>query len=117
MKALIAASSLALALMVPSMVSASELKPLEAGTYKLGAQNVSVFYTADGDAYKVITTIAPDYDAPGVPIRFVSLLRPGQTETVSVGSFEGNAGSATLELVHEGDGLSVSEKIQTANLN
>lgn len=117
MKALIAASSLALALMTPSIGNTSELKPLEGGTFKLGTQNVSIYYTVSGETYEVVTTIAPDSDTSGTPIRFVSLLRPGQAETVSVGSFDATAVNATLELVHEGDLLSVGQKSKTASLD
>ena len=117
MKASLTACSLILALIMPSIGSASELAPLAGASYKLGTQNVSIYYTVDGDAYEVVTTIAPEYGTSGAPIRFVSLLRPGQTEKISVGSFDGAVAGATLELVHNGDLLSVTEKVQTAQLD
>lgn len=117
MKALIAASSLMLALAIPSFAGASELKPMQGGSFELGTQNISIYYTVSGDAYEVVTTIAPEYGTPGTPIRFVSLLDPGQIETVSVGSFGADAANATLELVHGGDRLLVGTKTKTAELN
>ena len=90
---------------------------MQGGTFELGSQHVSVYYTVTGDAYEVVTTIAPEYGTSGVPIRFVSLLDPGQIETVSVGSIGKNAAEATLELVHGGDKLLVGTKTQTAELN
>lgn len=114
MKTLIAASSLVLALMMPSIGSASELKPLQAGTFKLGSQHISIYYKDRGETYEVVTTIAPDYDTSGTPVRFVSHLQPGQVETVSVGA---SAVNTSLELVHQGDKLSVVKKTQTAKLN
>ncbi len=117
MKTLIAASSLVLALMMPSIGSASELKPLQAGTFKLGSQHISIYYKDRGETYEVVTTIAPDYDTSGTPVRFVSHLQPGQVETVSVGAFGASAANTSLELVHQGDKLSVVKKTQTAKLN
>ena len=116
MKALITAGSLALALTLPSMGSAAELKPLQAGSFELGAQHVSIYYTAEDETFQVTTTIAPDIDSEGSPVRLVSVMRPGQTEIVSVGSFEAAASDETLELVHNGDRLTVVQTTQTALL-
>ncbi len=117
MKAIIAASSLTLALLLPTMSSASELKPMQGGTFELGDQNASIYFIERGENYQVVTTIAPDAEMAGAPIRFVSLLQPGQIETISVGSYEQAAASTTLELVHDGDVLLVNQKTQTAELN
>ena len=117
MKAFLSASSLVLALTMPSMGSASELKPLEAGTFMLGTHTVSIYYTVSDEAYEVVTTIAPAPDTSGAPIRFVGFLRPGQVETLSVGSFGTATAPAALELVHDGDMLSVIQKAQTAQLD
>src|ERR671925_1552005 len=102
MKTILAAMSLALATVVPLGADASELKPLQAGTFLLGAQSVSVYYVPSGDTYEVVATIAPDAGAPGTPIRFIGFLQPGQKALVSAGEFGTATAPETLELVHEG---------------
>ena len=106
----------ALAISLPSMANAAELQPMQAGSFTLGDHAVSIFYTSDDLNYQVVTTIAPhiDADVQGAPIRFVGTMKPGQTETVSVGSFGTSNAPEHLELVHTGESLSVSQKIQTA---
>jgi hypothetical protein len=115
MKTFIALAAVAIAL--PSIASAEDLKPLEGGSFRLGDQAVSIYYTESGQNYQVVTTIAPEVDSPGAPIRFVSHLRPGEAETVSVGAFGAASAAEMLELVHTGDGLSVAQKIETALLD
>lgn len=112
MKSLLSLAAFAIAM--PSMASAMELKPMQGGSFMLGDHAVSIYYTADDQDYKVVTTIAPDIDTEGAPIRFVGLMQPGQTEVLSVGSFGSTNAPQTLELVHTGDSLSVVQKIQTA---
>jgi hypothetical protein len=102
------------AIAMPSLAGAQDLKPLEGGSFQLGDQAISIYYADTGDNYQVVTTIAPDADGAGAPIRFVGYLRPGQTETVSVGAFGTTGGAEMLELMHTGDSLSVVQKIETA---
>ena len=116
MKTFLSAVTLALAVM-PFSADASELKPLEAGTFVLGAQSVSVFYTVSGDTYEVVTTIAPEGGASGAPIRFVGFLQPGQKALVSAGQFDTTASPQTLELVHKGNLLSATEVANVAVAN
>lgn len=104
----------ALAIALPSIASAADLQPMQGGSFTLGDHAVSIYYTADDQDYRVVTTIAPNGEIAGAPIRFVGLMRPGQTETVSVGSYETSSAPDYLELVHTGDSLSVVQKIQTA---
>ena len=102
----LSALSLVLATVIPVVAHASELKPLEAGSFVLGTHTVSVYYMASGDTYEVVTTIAPAADAPGAPIRFIGYLPPGQKQIISVGSFGTMMTPETLELVNQGDVLS-----------
>ena len=106
MRTIFSAVSLALATALPFGAAASELKPLQAGTFLLGSQTVSIYYTVSGDTYEVVTTIAPDGGASGAPIRFVGFLQPGQKALVSAGQFDTTVGPDTLELVHQGNTLS-----------
>ena len=108
MKASLSALSLVLATVMPLVAHASELKPLEAGSFVLGTHTVSVYYMRSGDTYEVVTTIAPAADAPGAPIRFVGYLPPGQRQIISVGAFGTTMAPETLELVNEGDVLSAT---------
>lgn len=117
MKTMLSAMSLALATVMSFAANASELKPLEAGTFVLGSQSVSIYYTANGDTYEVVATIAPDAGASGAPIRFVGFLRPGQKALVSAGHFGSTAEPQTLELVHDGDGLSATKVTNVAVAN
>jgi len=102
MRAVASAIVLMLGIAMPFVAEASELQPLEAGTFVLGDHTVSVYYTVSGDTYQVVATIAPG-DASGAPLRFVGFLRPGQKQLVSAGAFGANSAPETLELVHQGD--------------
>lgn len=113
-------ATLALSLALATMsfgAGAAELTPLQAGTFVLGSQRVSVYYTASGDTYEVVTTIAPDAAAAGAPIRFVGFLEPGQKALISAGHFGTAAAPDTLELVHEGDLLSATPVTTVANVH
>jgi hypothetical protein len=72
---------------MPVVADTSALKPLEVGTFLLGTHTVSVYYTVGGDTYWVVTTIAPDSDISGAPIRLIVFLPPGEKQVISVGSF------------------------------
>ncbi|MGH6917485.1 MAG: hypothetical protein ACREJ0_07245 [Geminicoccaceae bacterium] len=106
MRTILSAVSLALATVMPFGAAASELRPLEAGTFVLGSHTVSIHYTVSGDTYEVVTTIAPE--TSGAPIRFVGFLQPGQKALVSTGQFGTTAAPDTLELVHNGNLLSAT---------
>jgi hypothetical protein len=114
MKTILSALSLMSAAVLPFGVHAAELQPLQAGTFVLGAQSVSIYYIVSGDTYEVVTTIAPDAGGAGAPIRFVGFLQPGQKALVSAGQFSTTVEPATLELVHQGNLLSVAELTNVA---
>jgi hypothetical protein len=117
MKSVLSAVSLALATAMPLSANASELKPMEAGTFLLGAQSVSIYYVPSGDTYEVVATIAPDAGVPGTPIRFVGFLQPGQKAVISTGQFDTTAAPDILELVHEGGLLSATHVTNVATAN
>jgi hypothetical protein len=102
-------SAVSLASVIAFEAGASELEPLQAGTFELGTHTVSIYYIAAEDAYEVVATIVPGGDAAGAPIRFVGFLRPGQKALVSAGEFGTTAEPATLELVHRGNLLLATE--------
>jgi hypothetical protein len=111
LRTLFSALSLVLATLMPFGVDASELKPLQAGTFVLGGHTISIYYTKAGDTYEIVATIA---GASGAPIRFVGFLEPGQKTFVSAGQFGTTAEPETLELVHEGNLLSVAQVVEVA---
>jgi hypothetical protein len=78
------AVALVLGSVMPFAAGASELKPMQAGTFVLGDQTASVFYTQSGDVFEVVTTIGPT-DGSGAPVRLTGFLLPGQKQMVSVG--------------------------------
>lgn len=114
MKTILSAVSFALATVMPLGANASDLKPLEGGTYVLGAHTVSVYYVLNGDTYEVVTTVSPDATTPGAPIRFVGFLQPGQRALVSAGQFGTTAAPETLEIVHRGNLLSATQVAEVA---
>jgi hypothetical protein len=108
-KTILCAVSLMVAATMPLGAAASELKALQSGTFVLGAHTVSIYYVPNGDTYEVVATVAPDAGTPGAPIRFVGFLQPGQKALVSAGEFGTTTATGTLELVHQGNLLSVVE--------
>ena len=99
------------AVMLTSLVplagaAASELNPMQGGTFVLGEQSASIYYTLDGDTFEVVTTIGPA-DGSGGPVRFVGFLRPGEKEIVSAGKYGTTAAPEELVLTHEGDVLTI----------
>jgi hypothetical protein len=97
--------SAAIGLGVSFSAGASELTPLQAGTFVVGNQVASVYYTEQRGRYEVVTTIAPDPDLGGAPLRLVGSLALGEKQTISFGAFGTTAAPNTLELVHDGNRL------------
>ncbi len=75
-----------LASLSPFAGAASELKPMQGGTFVLGDQSASIYYTVSGDSFEVVTTIGPA-DGSGGPVRFVGFLQPGEKQIVSAGTY------------------------------
>ncbi|HEX3209744.1 MAG TPA: hypothetical protein VHQ91_10210 [Geminicoccaceae bacterium] len=96
-----------LASLAPFAGAASELKPMQGGTFVLGDQSASIYYTVSGDTFEVVTTIGPA-DGSGGPVRFVGYLQPGQKQIVSAGSYGVTTPPRELVLTHQGDLLSIT---------
>jgi hypothetical protein len=100
------AVAIVLGSVMPFVAGASELKPMQAGTFVLGQQTASVYYTQSGDAFEVVTTIGPT-DGSGAPVRVTGFLMPGQKQMVSVGTYGATTPPQELALVHSGKVLVV----------
>jgi hypothetical protein len=92
--------------LAPFAGAASELKPMQGGTFVLGEQSASIYYTVSGDTFEVVTTIGPA-DGSGGPIRLIGFLQPGQKQIVSAGTYGATTPPRELVLTHEGDVLSI----------
>ncbi|MDH2382322.1 hypothetical protein [Bradyrhizobium sp. CER78] len=79
---------------------ASTLRPIEGQSVRLGDLSGVVYYTVEPNGYRVVTTLAEG--AAGTPIRFVSVLAPGQRALLSTPNQAG-----ALEISRNGDGLTV----------
>jgi hypothetical protein len=101
-----------LASLVPLAGAASELRPMEGGTFVLGDQSASIYYTSDGDTFEVVTTIGPS-NGSGAPVRLVGFLQPGQKQIVSVGTYGTIASPQELVVAHQGDVLSIMRTAET----
>lgn len=107
-----AAVTVMLASLMPFAGAASELKPIQGGTFVIGDQSASIYYTVNGETFEVVTTMAPA-DGSGGPVRFVGYLQPGQKQIVSVGGYEVTTPLRELVLTHKGDVLTVVEMPET----
>jgi hypothetical protein len=91
-------------LLLPLPAGASELAPLQPGTFTLREHTASVYYTVQSESFEVVATIAPA-GADGAPARFIAELMPGQTATLAVGAFDPSVPAAVLKLKRQGDEL------------
>lgn len=99
-------AALAAISLLPATASAGQLAAGSLDVVHLGAMSALTYYTAEEDGFRVVTTLQEDgRDAP-VPVRFVTVLQPGQSAAVSVPARLGEKAWA-LELVREGDLLVV----------
>jgi hypothetical protein len=74
--------SLAALLLGAMPVSAAELKPLDAGSFDVGAYHGIVYFSDEQDGYRVVATIANG--ETGLPVRFEATLTPTQNLSISV---------------------------------
>ncbi len=92
---------------LPIVVVAQDLEPLHAGVFHLGQQSVVVYYTENSNNYEVVTTIGPNLDSIGEPIRHVASVAPGQSYRIEFGrSDKGRPHILTITRVN--DTLSVN---------
>ena len=97
---------LAAALTLTSLgaAQANGLKPIEGRSVNLGDVSGVVYYTIEPDGFRVVTTLSGT--ERGTPIRYVSVLAPGQRVLLSTPHQAG-----ALEISRNGDEITV----RTAN--
>lgn len=81
---------------------ASDLKPIEGRSVRLGELSGVTYYTVQPDGFRVVTTLAQG--EAGTPVRFVSVLAPGQRIVISA-PYQVPA----LEISRKGDELLVGK--------
>ena len=79
---------------------ANGLRPIEGQSIDLGDVSGVAYYTVEPDGFRVVTTLAQG--EAGTPIRFVSVLAPGQRVVLSTPHQAG-----ALEISRNGDSLLV----------
>jgi hypothetical protein len=92
--------------MAASPLHAGELSAMAGESIHLGRFQGIVYYTSEGDGYRVVATIA-DGEAGG-PVRFSATLAEGQSATISVPGKLGEP-DQSLEISRSGDRLTVTE--------
>ncbi len=79
---------------------ANGLRPIEGRSIDLGDVSGVAYYTVEPDGFRVVTTLAQG--EAGTPIRFVSVLAPGQRVILSTPHQAG-----AVEISRKGDNLLV----------
>jgi hypothetical protein len=98
------------AVMTVASVTTAEADILRAGQAKTAALAdcyANVYYTVAEGAYEVVTTVAPDAEHGGPPMRFVSRLADGESQEISVGGYGEKATLSTLTISRSGDRVSL----------
>jgi hypothetical protein len=87
---------------------ANGLRPIQGQSINLGDVSGVAYYTVEPDGFRVVTTLAQG--EAGTPIRFVSVLAPGQRVVLSTAQQAG-----TIEISRDGDSLSVRKAKAVSN--
>jgi hypothetical protein len=87
---------------------ANGLKPIEGRSINLGDVSGVVYYTVEPDGFRVVTTLAQG--EAGTPIRFVSVLAPGQRVLLST-----PRQADAVEISRNGDDVSVRKASPLSN--
>jgi hypothetical protein len=87
---------------------ANGLRPIEGRSIDLGDVSGVAYYTVEPDGFRVVTTLAQG--ERGTPIRFVSVLAPGQRVVLSTPQAAG-----ALEISRNGDSLFVRKANAVSN--
>jgi hypothetical protein len=87
---------------------ANGLRPIQGETIHLGEVSGVTYYTVEPDGFRVVTTIAEGQ--AGTPVRFVSVLAPGQRVVLSTPRQTG-----ALEISRNGDSLIVRKADALSN--
>ena len=77
---------------------AAELRPLQGMSLQLGELHGIAYYTVEDAGYGVVATLAGQ---DSTPVRFVSMLLPGQKVVVSIPGHRGSQGQ-TVEFARQG---------------
>ena len=87
---------------------ADGLKPIAGQSIRLGDISGVAYYTVEPDGFRVVTTLAQG--EAGSPIRFVSLLMPGQRVVLSTPTR-----ADLLEITRTGDSLIIRDTNAVSN--
>jgi hypothetical protein len=87
---------------------ANGLRPIEGQSIQFGDVSGITYYTVEPDGFRVVTTLAQG--EAGTPIRFVTVLAPGQRVVVSTPNQ-----APALEISRKGDDLLVRKASLLSN--
>jgi len=87
---------------------ATTLRPIDGQSVHLGDLAGVIYYTVEPDGYRVVTTLAQG--EAGTPVRFVSVLAPGQRALLSTPNQ-----AAVLEIMRTGDVVTVRKSGALSN--
>jgi hypothetical protein len=87
---------------------AGDLRPIEGRSIHLGDISGVAYYTVEPAGFRVVTTLAQG--EAGTPIRFVSVLAPGQRVVLST-----PAQASALEISRTGDNLLIRNASAVSN--
>ena len=87
---------------------ANGLRPIEGLSINLGDLSGVAYYTVEPDGFRVVTTLAQG--EAGTPIRFVSVLAPGQRVVLSTPHQ-----TSALEISRKGDSLLIRKGSALSN--
>lgn len=101
---------LAAAIAIASLgaANAGGLKPIEGRSIRLGDVSGVAYYTVEPAGFRVVATLAQG--EAGTPVRFVSVLAPGQRVVLSTPSQ-----ASALEISRSGDSLLISNANAVSN--
>ena len=85
-------------LTVAGAAHASELQPLEGRSLDLGPVSGVAYYTVEDSGFRIVATLAQG--EAGAPVRFMALLAPGQSVTLSSAGEDGSA-PASVEFTRQ----------------
>jgi hypothetical protein len=97
--------ALAAGLLPATGLSAAELWPGRGASLALGDVSGMAYYTAEPDGYCVVATLAAGEST--TPVRFITVLQPGQKSIVSVPGAPGGRETA-VEIARVGDKVHVT---------
>src|SRR5262245_26316244 len=108
---------LALATAPLTTAKADTLTAGQAKTTALADWHANIHYTATEETCEVVITIAPGIDAAGRPMRVVSRLTEGQSQTISIGGYGEDTQLTTLTVRRIADQVSFDVDPRNASWN